>query len=155
MCHFFNFFRKSQTQMWLNLSEAWSNDVVQPTTLVQKWSIPIVNTCFCTGLKVVNNHFQHPKWRRLKWRRLNFLQIYAQKTQICSFFFEIREKSLGSCWADWAIWGQTSKIANIGQIIREYEAFEVRFSEKKHSTSLRFTRGQKLKNESVEMRIKN
>ena len=40
-------------------------------------------------------------------------------------FFAIREKSLGPCWLNWAKWGQTSKIANISQIIREYEAFEV------------------------------
>ena len=31
-------------RIWLNLSEALSNNVVQPTTVVQKCAIPVVNT---------------------------------------------------------------------------------------------------------------
>ena len=42
----FTFFRKSLSQMWLNLSEAKSNDIVHPKTLVQKCSISIDNTRF-------------------------------------------------------------------------------------------------------------
>ena len=36
----------SLTQTRLDFFEAESNDIAQPTTLVQKWAIPLVNTRF-------------------------------------------------------------------------------------------------------------
>ena len=53
------FFRKSLTQTCLNLSDAQSNDVLQPTTIGLKCAVPVVNTCFYTGLKVCHPLSQH------------------------------------------------------------------------------------------------
>ena len=46
------FHRKSLTRMALNLSETKTNDLVEPTTQVQKYATHVINTCFCTGSKV-------------------------------------------------------------------------------------------------------
>ena len=62
----FYFFRKSLNQTWLNLSKAQSNDVVQPTTLVQKCTIDYrllysEKTYLCYDLKakfLIDNNFQ-------------------------------------------------------------------------------------------------
>ena len=55
-------FRKSLTQRWLNLSKAQSNNVMKPTTLVHKWTIPI-NTRFSVVKELNFKNFELTKSR--------------------------------------------------------------------------------------------